>query len=152
MYKYSLHYYQVTWVLREGVFEVLKDGGSNRSNWPFVPFPFWIRSHPVICSINGGTAINWIQCLFSCSMWRQNADWFGLLSNRGKKKQSSWKNAFSHCLLIWRMDGSKDKANSFFVPQQQGQCKLTMHVFNYMYLFGMLVSVGYWKVTCYRWI
>lgn len=53
MILYSLHYYQVTRVLHKGVLEVFKGLRIKQVELPFVPFPLWTRSHPVICSING---------------------------------------------------------------------------------------------------
>lgn len=39
--------------IRGGVFSGFKGQWIKQVKLPFVPFPPWIRSHPVICSING---------------------------------------------------------------------------------------------------
>lgn len=50
------------------------------------------------------TTINWIQCLFSCSMWHQNVNWFCLLSytQTKKKKKCSQK---QDCNIVYCHEG-----------------------------------------------
>lgn len=51
------HYYQVSWTTHGSYtwrcISGFKGQWIKQVKLPFVPFPLWIRSHPVICSING---------------------------------------------------------------------------------------------------